>query len=80
MKVNEDYSLAVNTEINAENIRRALKVLIDNGIDPDEAGVVLDTIGCTLIFIDTGYYSLFLIKMLPCNFCRVAIFSVEVGN
>lgn len=49
MKVNEDYSLAVNTEINAENIRRALKVLIDNGIDPDEAGVVLDAIGCTLI-------------------------------
>lgn len=38
MKVNEEYSLAVNTEINAENIRRALKVLIDNGIDPDEAG------------------------------------------
>ena len=74
MKVNEDYSLAVNTEINAENIRRALKVLIDNGLDPDEAGVVLDAIGCTLIFIDTGYYSLFLIKMLPCNFCGVAIF------
>lgn len=74
MKVNEDYSLAVNTEINAENIRRALKVLVDNGIDPDEAGGVLDAIGCTLIFIDTGYYSLFLIKMLSCNFCRVAIF------
>ena len=74
MKVNEDYSLAVNTEINAENIRRALKVLIDNGIDPDEAGVVLDAIGCTLIFIDTGYYSLFLIKMRHCNFCGVAIF------
>lgn len=80
MKVNEDYSLAVNTEINAENIRRALKVLIDNGIDPDEAGVVLDAIGCTLIFIDTGYYSLFLIKMLPCNFCGWQFFSVEVGN
>lgn len=49
MKVNEDYRLAINTEINAENIRRTLKVLTDNGIDPDEAGVVLDAIGYTLL-------------------------------
>ena len=49
MKVNEDYSLTVNTELNAENIRRTLKVLIDNGIDPDEAGVVLDASGYTLL-------------------------------
>lgn len=49
MKINEDYSLTINTEINAENIRRALKVLTDNGIDPDEAGVVLEAIGYTLL-------------------------------
>lgn len=49
MKVNEDYRLAVNTEINAENIKRALKVLIDNGIDTNEAGVVLEAIGYTLL-------------------------------
>ena len=49
MEVNKDYSLTVNTEINAENIKRALKVLIDNGIDPDEAGVVLEAIGYTLL-------------------------------
>lgn len=49
MEINKDYSLTVNTEINAENIKRALKVLIDNGIDPDEAGVVLEAIGYTLL-------------------------------
>ncbi len=49
MKVNKDYNLVINTEINAENIRRTLKVLIDNGIDPDEAGVVLEAIGYTLL-------------------------------
>lgn len=49
MKVNEDYNLAINTEINAENIKRTLKVLIDNGIDPDEAGVALEAIGYTLL-------------------------------
>ena len=49
MKVNKDYSLTVNTEINAENIKRALKVLIDNGIDLDEAEIVLDAIGYALL-------------------------------
>lgn len=49
MKVNKDYNLVINTEINAENIKRTLKVLIDNGIDPDEAGVVLEAIGYTLL-------------------------------
>ena len=49
MKVNKDYNLVINTEINAENIRRTLKVLIDNGIDPDEAGIVLEAIGYTLL-------------------------------
>lgn len=37
------------TTLTAENIKRALQVLIDNGIEPDEAGVVLQAIGYTLL-------------------------------
>lgn len=36
------------------DIRRAEKVLIDNGIDEDEAGVVLQAIGYVLL--DTELY------------------------
>lgn len=42
------------TQIEAEDIRRAKKVLIDNGIDEDEVDCVLQAIGYTLI--DTELY------------------------
>ncbi len=35
--------------ITREDIRRAEKVLIDNGIEPDEASTVLQAIGYTLL-------------------------------
>ena len=35
--------------ITKEDIKRTLKVLIDNGIEKDEAGTVLQAIGYTLI-------------------------------
>lgn len=35
--------------IGEENIKAALQVLIDNGIDEDEAEIVLQAIGYTLI-------------------------------
>lgn len=37
------------TTLNAEHIKRAMQVLIDNGIEEDEAGVVLQAIGYTLL-------------------------------
>lgn len=40
------------TTISAEHIKRAMQVLIDNGIEESEAGVVLQAIGYTLL--DTG--------------------------
>ena len=48
----------ISTTINKENIRRAMIVLIDNGIEESEAGVVLDAIGCTLLdtHLDTDGY------------------------
>ena len=49
MEINKDYSLTVNTEINAEKIKKALKVLTDNGIDLDKAEIVLDAIGYALL-------------------------------
>lgn len=50
----------INTTINKENIRRAMIVLIDNGIEESEAGVVLDAIGCTLLdtHLDTDGYEI----------------------
>lgn len=50
----------IDTTINKENIRRAMIVLIDNGIEESEAGVVLDAIGCTLldIHLDTDGYQI----------------------
>lgn len=37
------------TTLNAEHIKRALQVLIDNGISESDAGVVLQAIGYTLL-------------------------------
>lgn len=42
-------SKKVNRTITKENIKRALKVLEDNGIEKDEAGVVLQAIGYALL-------------------------------
>lgn len=39
----------VNSTIDKENIRRAMNVLADNGVERSESGVVLDAIGCTLL-------------------------------
>ena len=39
----------VNVLITEENLRKAEKVLIDNGIDEDEAETVLQAIGYTLL-------------------------------
>ena len=37
------------TEITEEDVKRTLKVLIDNGIEKDESGIVLQAIGYTLL-------------------------------
>lgn len=50
-------SIDVNYKINKENVDKALKVLIDNGIDKDEAETVLQAIGYALI--DTELETLF---------------------
>lgn len=50
-------TIDVNYEINKENVNKALKVLIDNGIDKDEAETVLQAIGYALI--DTELETLF---------------------
>lgn len=39
----------VRTEIKRSNIDDSLQVLVDNGIDPDEAEYVLQAIGYTLL-------------------------------
>jgi len=46
--------IKIRTEITKENIKRAEQVLIDNGIDKDEAECVLQAIGYTLL--DTELY------------------------
>ena len=38
--------------INQKNIESAEQVLIDNGIDPDEAATVLQAIGYTLLDVE----------------------------
>lgn len=38
-----------NKFINQENIDRSIQVLVDNGIDRDEAAIVLQAIGYTLL-------------------------------
>ncbi len=37
------------TDIKETNLKRAEQVLIDNGIEPDEAMIVLQAIGYTLL-------------------------------
>lgn len=37
------------TNITKEDVERTLKVLVDNGIEKDEAGIVLQAIGYTLL-------------------------------
>lgn len=50
----------INKTIDAEDIRRTMRVLIDNGIDESEAGVVLQAIGYTLLDaeLDTEGYEM----------------------
>ena len=37
------------TNVTKEDVKRTLKVLVDNGIEKDEAGTVLQAIGYALI-------------------------------
>jgi len=48
----DEKIVTVNTSINSDNIIKAEKVLIDNGIDKDEASTVLQAIGYTLLNIE----------------------------
>ena len=45
----KDDSVVVNAAINRDCVNQALKCLVDNGIDEDEAGTVLQAIGYTLL-------------------------------
>lgn len=45
----------INKEITKIDIERAKQCLIDNGIEPDEAGTVLQALG--YILLDTELYS-----------------------
>lgn len=38
-----------NTTVTKENVVAAFKVLVDNGIEPDEAGTVLQSLGYALV-------------------------------
>lgn len=42
-------TIKTNTIINNESIKRTLQVLIDNGVEEDEAEIVLQAIGYTLL-------------------------------
>lgn len=41
--------MEITANISQENINRAEQVLVDNGIDPDEASIVLQAIGYVLL-------------------------------
>lgn len=45
-------AIKVNANIRPEDIKRAEQVLIDNGIDADEADIVLQAIGYTLLDVE----------------------------
>lgn len=45
-------NIIVNTEIHENQIKSAEKVLIDNGIDPDEAYIVLQALGYVLLNVE----------------------------
>lgn len=42
----------ISVKLDEENIRRTLQVLIDNGVEADEAPEVLSAIGATLLDTD----------------------------
>lgn len=42
----------ISVKLNEENVRRTLQVLIDNGVEADEATEVLTAIGATLLDTD----------------------------
>lgn len=42
----------INQKVTEEDIKRAEQVMIDNGIDPDEADVVLQAIGYALLDVE----------------------------
>ena len=44
--------LRLTTTISAEDVRNAEQVLIDNGIEPDEASTVLQAIGYVLLDVE----------------------------
>ena len=47
-----DYTIEFHSNISEEDIKNAEQVLIDNGIDKDEAAVVLQAIGYTLLDLE----------------------------
>jgi hypothetical protein len=47
-----DYTIEFHSNISKEDIKNAEQVLIDNGIDKDEAAVVLQAIGYTLLDLE----------------------------
>ena len=42
----------VNTEIRDEHIKKAERILVDNGIDADEASIVLQALGYALLDVE----------------------------
>lgn len=45
-------NIIVNTEINEVQIKSAEKVLVDNGIEPDEVYTVLQALGYVLLDVE----------------------------
>lgn len=41
--------IAVNKTVDYKNIKSAMKILVDNGIEPDECGTVLQAVGYALL-------------------------------
>lgn len=48
----KEIEIKVDRTITAQNINKTKKVLIDNGIEEDEAEIVLQAIGYTLLDIE----------------------------
>lgn len=44
--------MCISHKITEENIKRAQQVLVDNGIEPDEANEVLQAIGYVLLDVE----------------------------
>lgn len=45
-------NITLSTEINKKQIKSAEQVLIDNGIEPDEACIILQALGYTLLNVE----------------------------